>query len=307
MNVTGTTANIILLLLTLIFSCILTILFYKLFPLLKGNLYTTIRGGTPRAVGLAPFIVLLLFFPPPGNILIGIIGIFAFFDDIIGRKKIKGFSVEIGQLSRGIGMLLVMIGGYFYFGPVSILIALMIQPMNIADMQPGTAASTVIIMSSIMATLLYLTTGNPYSSALILLAACIGYAPLDYQGKIMMGEVGNHSLGVGLGILFTLLGINVSNFHNWGTWGVFMVVLVLFLITSLLIALLRRENLKNFLETNLHIQNPTYGDLVMDILTGGGLGDLLRRVLLTKRKIKIKNGFLVSLGLRRLVYNPYAT
>ncbi len=41
-----------------------------------------------------------------------------------------------------------------------------------------------------------------------------------------MGEVGNHSFGVGLGILYTLLGINVSNFHNWGTGGTFLVVLV---------------------------------------------------------------------------------
>ena len=74
------------------------------------------------------------------------IGIFAFIDDLIGRKRIKGFKIEIGQLSRGIGMLMVMIIGYFYFGPVSILIALMIQPLNIADMQPGSACSTVIIM-----------------------------------------------------------------------------------------------------------------------------------------------------------------
>lgn len=303
MNIT----NLYVLISVFVLSAILTILFYKLFPRLGGNLYTNIRGGTPRAVGLAPFIALLFFFPPPGNYLIGIMGIFAFLDDMIGRKKIKGLPVEVGQLSRGMGMLLVMIVGYFYFGPVSILIALMIQPMNIADMQPGTAASTIIIMSSIISILLYITTGNPYSSALILLAACIGYAPLDYQGKIMMGEVGNHSFGVSLGIIYTLLGINIANFHNWGTWGVFLVVLVLFLITSFIIAFIRRENLKNFLETNLQIQNPTYGDLFMDILTGGGLGDLFRRILLKKRKIKTNNKFLIILGFRRLVYNPYAT
>jgi len=306
MNVIGINiTNISLLVMVFLLSCILTIIFYKLFPRLGGNLYTRIRGGTPRAVGLAPFIVLLLFFPSPGNYLIGIIGVFAFLDDIIGRKKFERLPFEIGQLFRGIGMLLVMIVGYFYFGPVSILIALMIQPMNIADMQPGTAASTVIIMSSIMAILLYLTTGNPYSSALIILAACIGYAPLDYKGKIMMGEVGNHSLGVGLGILYTLLGINIANFHNWGTWGVFLVVLVLLIITSFLIAFLRRSNLKKFLETNLNIPNPTYGDLIMDVLTGGGLGDLFRRFALGRRKIIIMNRFLIFLGFRRLVFNPY--
>lgn len=290
-----------------ILSGILTFLFKSIFTRLGGNLYTSIRGGTPRAVGIAPFIVLLLFFPAPGNYLMGLIGIFAFLDDIIGRKRIKGLPFEFGQLSRGVGMLLVMVVGYFYFGPVSILIALMIQPMNIADMQPGTAASTVIIMSILMAILLYLTTGNPYSSALIVLAACLGYAPLDYQGKIMMGEVGNHSFGVGLGILYTLLGINVSNFHNWGTAGTFLVVLVLLIITSFTIAFLRHKNLKNFLENNLQIHNPTFGDLFMDVLTGGGLGDLLRKVILRNKKLTIKNRFLIFLGFRRLIYNPYAT
>jgi hypothetical protein len=289
-----------------ILSGILTLLFKNIFTRLGGNLYTPIRGGTPRAVGIAPFIVLLLFFPPPGNYLIGLIGFFAFLDDIIGRKKIRSLPFEIGQLSRGIGMLLVILVGYFFFGPVSILIALMIQPMNIADMQPGTAASTVMIMSTLMAILLYLTTGNPYSPALIILAACLGYAPLDYQGKIMMGEVGNHSFGVGLGILYTLLGMNVANFHNWGVGGVFLVVLVLLIFTSFIIAFLRRGNLKDFLEKNLKILNPSYGDLWMDVLTGGGLGDLFRRIILGKREITIYNRFLVVLGFRRLFYNPYA-
>lgn len=299
--------EISMLIMAFLISCILTILFYKLFPRLGGNLYTSIRGGTPRAVGLAPFIVLLLFFPPSGNYLIGLMGIFAFLDDIVGRKKIKRLPFELGQLSRGIGMLMVIIVGYFSFGPVSILIALMIQPMNIADMQPGTASSTVLIMSFIMAILLYLTTGNPYSVALIILVICLGYAPLDYKGKIMMGEVGNHSFGVGLGIVYTLLAMNVANFHNWGTMGVFLVVMILLISTSILIAFLRRSNLKKFLETNLYIHNPTYGDLLMDVLTGGGLGDLLRRFTLGQRKIKIKNKFLIFLGFRRLIYNPYTT
>lgn len=308
MNIVGINiTEISMLIMAFLISCILTILFYKLFPRLGGNLYTSIRGGTPRAVGLAPFIVLLLFFPPSGNYLIGLMGIFAFLDDIVGRKKIKRLPFELGQLSRGIGMLMVMIVGYFSFGPVSILIALMIQPMNIADMQPGTASSTVLIMSFIMAILLYLTTGNPYSVALIILVICLGYAPLDYKGKIMMGEVGNHSFGVGLGIVYTLLAMNVANFHNWGTMGVFLVVMILLISTSILIAFLRRSNLKKFLETNLYIHNPTYGDLLMDVLTGGGLGDLLRRFTLGQRKIKIKNKFLIFLGFRRLIYNPYTT
>jgi hypothetical protein len=49
----------------------------------------------------------------------------------------------------------------------------MIQPMNIADMQPGTACSTIIIMSSLIAVVIYLTTSNPYFAALIVLATCL--------------------------------------------------------------------------------------------------------------------------------------
>jgi UDP-GlcNAc:undecaprenyl-phosphate GlcNAc-1-phosphate transferase len=290
----------------LLLSAILTIIFKVLFQRLGGNLYTPIRGGTPRAVGLAPFLIMLILFPPPGSYLIAIIGAFAFLDDLIGRKKVGGLPFEVGQLSRGIGMLLVMVVGYFYFGPVSILIALMVQPLNIADMQPGTASSTVIIMGFIMAILLYLATGNPYSAALIILAACLGYAPLDYQGKIMMGEVGNHSFGVSLGIIYTFLGVNVANFHSWGNGGVFLVVLVLLILTSILIAILRRRNLRNFLENNLQIHNPRFGDLLMDVLTGGGLGDLLRRIILGKRNIVINNSFLKFLGFRRLFHNPHA-
>jgi hypothetical protein len=296
----------ILLILIFLLSAVLTLLFKFLFTRWGGNLYTKIREGTPRAVGLAPFLVLLLFFPPPGNYLIAIIGLLAFLDDVIGRKKVKSLPFELGQLSRGIGMLLVMIIGYFYFGPVSILIALMIQPLNIADMQPGTACSTIIIMSSIIAVLLYLTTGNPYSLALILLAACLGYAPMDYMGKIMMGEVGNHSFAVALGIIYTLIGTNMANFHNGGAAGVFLIVLILLFITSILIALLRWNNLRSFLEDELKIEHPYFGDLLLDVLTGGGLGDLVRKLILKKRSIKIENSLGKHLGLRRLFYNPYA-
>lgn len=297
---------ILLLILIFLLSAVFTLLFKFLFTRWGGNLYTKIREGTPRAVGLAPFLILLLFFPLPGKYLIAIMGLLAFLDDIIGRKKVKYLPFELGQLSRGIGMLLVMIIGYFYFGPVSILIALMIQPLNIADMQPGTACSTIIIMSSIIAVFLYLTSGNPYSLALVVLAACIGYAPLDYMGKIMMGEVGNHSFAVALGIIYTIWGINISNSNNWGSAGVFLIVLILLIITSILIALLRWNNLKSFLEDELKIENPYFSDLLMDVITGGGLGDFLRKLILKKRSIKIKNSLGKYLGLRRLFYNPYA-
>lgn len=225
-------------------------------------------------------------------------GLLAFIDDISGRKVINNLNIEVGQLSRGIGIILVMIIGFYFYGPAAILIALMVQPMNIADMQPGTACSTVIIMSLIVGLLLYLTTGTPYSAALIILTVCLGYAPLDYKGLIMMGEVGNHSYAVSLGIIYMFLGLTITN-HN--TWGVFIIVLILFVLTSILIAYLRRGTLKVFLEGNLNIKEPTFGDYIMDVLTGGGLGDLFRRIILGKRVITIDKQIYKKLGFRRLV------
>ena len=291
--------------LALIGSAVLTIIFKELITRIGGNLYTSIRGGTPRAVGLAPFLVLIIFFPSPGNYLIAIIGVAAFIDDLVGRTRIKGLKLEFGQLSRGIGMLMVMIIGYFYFGPVAILIALMIQPLNIADMQPGSACSTVIIMASIMVLGIMALTSTIYYPALIVLAVCIGYAPLDYKGRIMMGEIGNHSFGVSLGLIFASFGSIIGNYTGSSIYGVFIVTLILLLLTSVIIALIRRKNLKNFLENK--ITTPGFGDYIMDVLTGGGLGDFLRRVILKKKSITINNRLLIILGFRRLVYNPYST
>ena len=287
-------------------SAVLTIVFKELFTRYGGNLYTSIRGGTPRAVGIAPFLILILFFPVPGNYLIATIGIFAFIDDLVGRKRIKELKIEIGQLSRGIGMLMVMIIGYFYFGPVSILIALMIQPLNIADMQPGSACSTVILMCLTVLIAIFALTSTVYYPVLLLLAVCIGYAPLDYKGKIMMGEIGNHSFAVGLGISFAVLGGIIGNSTGTGVYGIVSITIILILVTTLLIAFIRRKNLNQFLKNNLNIENPNYGDYFMDVLTGGGLGDLLRRIILKKSVITIKNRFLIHMGFRRLVYNPYS-
>jgi UDP-GlcNAc:undecaprenyl-phosphate/decaprenyl-phosphate GlcNAc-1-phosphate transferase len=293
-------------------SAVLTWLFSKGFKKIGGNLYTRIRGGTPRAVGIAPFIVMILFLQQPYQYLIGVTGIFALIDDLVGRKRVKGLPVEIGQLSRGVGMLLVMLVGFYYnFGAVAILIALMIQPMNIADMQPGSACSTTIIMAILVVLGLFAFTSTLYAPALIILAACLGYAPLDYNGKIMMGEIGNHSFGVGLGILYAVLGSILANSSGFGVSGsqagVFMWTLVLFLLTALLIAFIRRNNLKDFLQKNLEIQDPRFGDYFMDVLTGGGLGDLVRKLTLGKRQIIIKNSFYKFLGFRRLVFNPYSS
>jgi len=289
----------------LIASAVLTLIFKELITRYGGNLYTNVRGGTPRAVGMAPFLILILFYHAPGNYLIALIGIFALIDDLAGRRRIKGLKLEFGQLSRGIGMLMVMIVGYFIFGPVSILIALMIQPLNIADMQPGSACSTIILMCLIVLFGIFAFTSAIFYPVMILLAICIGYAPLDYKGKIMMGEIGNHSFAVALGVSFAIFGIIAGNLTGSGNYGAFLITLILLLLTSVVIAFIRRNNLKIFLKENLQIQNPNLGDYIMDVLTGGGLGDLLRRLILRKRSISVKNRLFISLGFRRLLYNPH--
>ena len=247
-----------------------------------GNLYENVRGGTPRAIGVIPFILLSLFMLPGFNNLVLIIGLCALADDIIGRKRIGYLPFEIGQLIRGIGMLCVIGIGYPLMGFSSILVALMIQPMNIADMQPGTASSVVIIMSLFCVLASVLLRVDPfmeipaYYVPLLTLVVCLGYCPLDFSGKIMMGEVGNHSFAVALGISYFL------------------------------IAYVRRYHLSRFLVTKLNLTNPTFGDLFMDVLTGGGLGDLFRKIILKEKQYVVKNNLLILLGFRRLLYNPYA-
>ena len=44
----------------------------------------------------------------------------------------------------------------------------------------------------------------------------------------------------------------------------------------------------------------------MDVLTGGGLGDLFRKWIFKNKKYTVESPLLISLGFRRLLYNPYA-
>lgn len=288
---------------SLILTFVLTIVFRFLGERgFLGNLYTNVRGGTPRALGIVPFILLSLYFPSGFNNLILIIGIFALFDDLIGRRKVGNLPIEWGQLSRGIGMLVVMVAGFPLVGYSAILIALLVQPINISDMQPGSTSIVVIVMS-IFTTLamLLLSVGSivsvpgyyAYYAPLLLLVVCIGYSPLDFTGKIMLGEVGNHSFAIALGICFYML-------------GGFLWTLVLFIATTILIALIRKNNLRKFFEGKLNLRDPTFGDYFMDVLTGGGLGDFLRKIFLRKKQINVKNPILIILGFRRLLFNPFA-
>ncbi|WP_405305879.1 cell wall biosynthesis protein [Methanobrevibacter sp.] len=265
-----------------------------------GNLYPNVRGGIPRAVGIVPAIVLSFYMLPGYNNLILIIGIFALLDDILGRKQ-SPFGIEWGQLSRGIGIILVMIAGIFEgLGVSSIFVALMVQPMNISDMQPGSCCIVTIIMSA-LTILVMLLIGSPAAeelpaiyTPLLLLVVCLAYSPLDFSGKIMLGEVGNHVFGVALGISFYIMG---------GLVGV-----ILFgIITTALIAFVRRYNLRIFFRQKMGLMNPTFGDFFMDVLTGGGLGDLFRKWILEDKQINVTNPLLISLGFRRLLYNPYAS
>ncbi|WP_405293386.1 cell wall biosynthesis protein [Methanobrevibacter sp.] len=264
-----------------------------------GNLYPNVRGGIPRAIGVVPFIILSFYMLPGYNNLILFIGIFALIDDVLGRKM-SPFGIEWGQLSRGIGIILVMIVGFMEgLGFASIFIALMVQPLNIADMQPGSACIVTMIMS-MLAIFAMVIVGSPDAfglpaiyTPLLIFVTCLAYSPLDFSGKIMLGEVGNHTFGVALGIAYYVLG---------GFWA----VIIFGIITTALIAFVRRNNLRVFFRQQLRILNPTFGDYFMDVLTGGGLGDLLRKWILKDRQYDIRNPLLISLGFRRLLFNPHA-
>ena len=266
-----------------------------------GNLFPNVRGGIPRAVGIVPFLILSFFMLPGCNILILIIGIFALIDDIMGRKKCVPLGIEWGQLSRGIGIILVIIVGILEGYWISaIFIALMVQPLNISDMQPGSTCIVTIIMC-IVTIIFMLICGSPevcelpaVYTPLLILVVCLGYCPLDFSGKIMLGEVGNHTFGVALGLAFYMVG---------GLWS----VIVLGILTTALIAFVRRNNLRVFFRQQLRILNPTFGDYFMDVLTGGGLGDLVRRLVLKDKQYVITNPILIALGFRRLLYNPFAS
>ena len=267
---------------------------------LLGNLFSNVRGGTPRGVGIIPAIILSFYLLPGYNDLVLIIAIFAFIDDIFGRRKFSFMNIEIGQFSRGIGMLLVMIVGFINgFGLSSIIIAFLIQPLNISDMQPGSCAMVTMVMSIVTIICMMIFGSVPVKelpavyTPLLIFVVCLAYSPLDFAGKIMLGEVGNHSFAVALGIAFYLTG---------GFWWTFL----LSIFTVCFTAFVRRNTLKVFFRQRLRLLDPTFGDFIMDVLTGGGLGDLLRKWILKDKQYEVTNEILIALGFRRLLFNPYA-
>ena len=265
-----------------------------------GNLYPNVRGGIPRGVGIIPFIILSFYLLPGYNDLVLIIGIFAFIDDIFGRRKFSFMNIEIGQFSRGVGMVLVMLVGFIHgYGFSSIIIAFLIQPLNISDMQPGSCAMVTMVMSIITVIFMVIVGSAPINelpatyTPLLLFVVCLAYCPLDFAGKIMLGEVGNHTFAVTLGIAFYMVG---------GFW--WTVLLTIF--TVCFTAFVRRSTLKVFFRQRLRLLDPTFGDYVMDVLTGGGLGDLVRKWVLRDKQYEVNNEILISLGFRRLLFNPHA-
>lgn len=297
---------IIAFIIVFILSAAGTVILEKIFRFLGtrgylGNLFPNVRGGIPRGIGVIPFIILSFYMLPGCNTLILIIGLCALIDDIMGRKKFEPLDIEWGQLSRGIGIILVMIVGIIEGYWVSaIFIALMVQPLNISDMQPGSTCIVTMIMS-VVTIILMLIVGSPdvcelpaVYTPLLIFFVCLGYCPLDFSGKIMLGEVGNHTFGVALGLAFYMVG---------GLWS----VIVLGIITTAFIAFVRRNTLRVFLTQQLRIPSPTFGDYFMDVLTGGGLGDLLRKWILKDKQPVVESPLLISLGFRRLLYNPYAS
>lgn len=265
-----------------------------------GNLFPNVRGGIPRGVGVIPFILLSLYFLPKYNNLVLIIGIFAFIDDIFGRRKFSFMNIEIGQFSRGVGMILVMVAGFIHgLGISSIFIALLIQPLNISDMQPGSCAMVTMVMSIFTVISMLLIGTLPINelpatyTPFLIFVVCLAYSPLDFAGKIMLGEVGNHSFAVALGVAFYLTG---------GFWWVILLSIFAVCFT----AFVRRSTLKVFFRQRLRLLDPTFGDYIMDVLTGGGLGDLFRKWILRDKQYEVTNGILISLGFRRLLFNPYA-
>ncbi|ALT68135.1 cell wall biosynthesis protein [Methanobrevibacter millerae] len=265
-----------------------------------GNLFPNVRGGIPRGVGIIPFIVLSFYLLPGYNDLVLIIGICAFIDDVFGRRKFSFMNIEIGQFSRGIGMILVMILGFIHgFGLSSIIIAFLIQPLNISDMQPGSCAMVTMVMSIVTIICMVIAGSHPVAelpatyTPLLIFVVCLAYCPLDFAGKIMLGEVGNHTFAVALGIAFYLTG---------GFWW----TLLLAIFTVLFTAFVRRSTLKVFFRQRLRLLNPTFGDYIMDVLTGGGLGDLFRKWILKDKQYEVNNEILISLGFRRLLFNPHA-
>ncbi len=265
-----------------------------------GNLFPNVRGGIPRGVGIIPFIVLSFYLLPGYNDLVLIIGICAFIDDVFGRRKFSFMNIEIGQFSRGIGMILVMILGFIHgFGLSSIIIAFLIQPLNISDMQQGSCAMVTMVMYIVTIICMVIAGSHPVAelpatyTPLLIFVVCLAYCPLDFAGKIMLGEVGNHTFAVALGIAFYLTG---------GFWW----TLLLAIFTVLFTAFVRRSTLKVFFRQRLRLLNPTFGDYIMDVLTGGGLGDLLRKWVLRDKQYEVNNEILISLGFRRLLFNPHA-
>ncbi len=257
----------------------------RLFRLVDGPLYEPVRGGTPRGVGIVPALV-YAGLVPEGGVPVAILAALGFVDDALGRRFTR-LGVEVGHLARGLAMLLVLAWCWYHHGPVTGLVAgFLPQPANIVDTQPR--AFTFALAVATLACL-PLGTLDP-TSALVLWAALAPYVALDLRGRAMLGDGGNSSLAVA-GLLAATRGdpvgalVFLTAFTLAGAWYRFRV----------------EPRLREYLERELGIEEPTLMDAVWDVLTGGALGDLVKSLTFGRAEVPECGEWARRLGYRRLV------
>jgi len=147
-------------------------------------------------------------------------------DDLYGAGERKGFGGHFGALRRGRlttggvkllgGGLLALLMAYFLLDReprwltiplAALLIAFMANFINLFDLRPGRALK-VFWMLAIPLTIMAAQQALPLPFVLaccLLLLATLVYAPLDFAGMMMLGDMGANPLGALLGCALVLL------------------------------------------------------------------------------------------------------
>lgn len=155
--------------------------------------------------------------------LTGVLGaaLFGLFDDLVGNTRVKGlrghFSAILqGRLTSG-GLkaasgtgIALFLSGVGKSSPGSlltlrwiaewlvgaVLIALMTNFLNLADLRPGRAGKLFLILAVLT---LLLVPWNRCIWLLPMMAAVLAYLPWDLRERLMMGDTGANVLGISLG------------------------------------------------------------------------------------------------------------
>ncbi len=271
--------------LALLLSTAGTLAAARLFRWVDGPLYEPVRGGTPRGVGIVPALVYALL-SPVGAVPALTLALLGFVDDALGRRPTR-LGVEVGHLSRGLAMLATLAWCWDRYGPITGLVAgFLPQPANIVDTQPRafTFALAVATLSCVP-----LGTVDPVALA-VLWAALAPYVALDLRGRAMLGDGGNAALAVA-GMLAATRGDSLgalaflAAFTLAGAWYRYRV----------------EPRLREYLERELGIRDPSFMDAVWDVLTGGALGDLVKSWTFGRVRVPECGPWARRLGYRRLV------